>query len=259
MDQPQPATVILLGASNLAIAWPRIIEQVTVRVAGPRQILTAQGMGRSYLNTRSSFGPRQLPGILGCGLWDALSAVDSSDTSVALITDLGNDLVYGREPQEVAESAAEAVRRIRDWNPETRIVLTLPPVDAVHALGRIRFTLFRTMIFPSCRLTLADAKQQSAELNALMEQYADEEQIPLFKPHPAWYGWDPIHVRRRHQSAAFGQMMDLWQLPEESKQSDAGGTGHVARPTAEIRWVFGREKRTPQPSVAVPGVKVFAY
>ena len=125
---PQKArNVVLLGASNLTLAWPRIMQQLASRTSMPVNVLTAHGMGRSYLNQRSGFAFRQLPGILHCALWDQLPAVSCDEAApCALITDLGNDLVYGRNPEEVAESITESIFRIRHWASNVEVVITRP-------------------------------------------------------------------------------------------------------------------------------------
>lgn len=255
-SESHSTTVVLLGASNVALAWPRLMHQLGFRLPGPRTILTAHGMGRSYLNNRSSFAARQLPGILKCPLWETLARTDSADRPLALITDLGNDLIYGRTPQEVADSAAECVERIRDWNPATQFVVTRPPVASVRKVGRLRYRVFVSFIFPSCKMTHAAALAGTIELDERLQELSARLTVPLFTPDSDWFGWDPIHIGRRFQSAAFGQMMDLWQT-DSSAVPKSGD--RYPRPTAALRWVFGAEKRTQQPSVTSGDSAVHAF
>ena len=56
MSSTAPETrtrVVLLGASNLTLAWPRIMDQLQARFSAPLDIYTANGMGRSYVCDRS--------------------------------------------------------------------------------------------------------------------------------------------------------------------------------------------------------------
>ena len=256
LQDPESAQVfVLLGASNLTLAWPNIVRLLERRVAAPRRIYTANGMGRSYLNQRSRLLLRQLPGILHSGIWDALEAENKEAVAHVLITDLGNDLVYGRSPEEVAQSAEESLRRVRARLPLARIVLTAPPLDAVQKLGMLRFLFFRTVIFPSCRLSLGDVKQGTSELKDRLREIADREEVPLYQPNPQHYTFDPIHVTPGSQQAAFGGMIDLWQAEHAD---NTPGRRHQ-RPLAEKRWVRGRERLTPQPSVHLNETQVFAF
>lgn len=247
--------VILLGASNLTLGWPRVMQQIESYVAGPRVVLTAHGMGRSYLASRSSFLARQLPGILQSALWQTLPLMNPVTPPLVLITDLGNDLIYGRNPLEVAESARECVARFRDWNPEAKFVVTRPPVSSVCSLGPMRFRFFRKIIFPRCQLSLADAQSQTVELDGRLVDIQDDLNATLIEPMAEWFGADPIHIRRACQPEAFARMMAGWNVtPAEA----VSGIRHP-RPTAELRWVWGREKITAQPVVNLGETRVFAF
>ncbi|APZ91447.1 hypothetical protein [Fuerstiella marisgermanici] len=251
-------TLILLGASNLTLAWPRLMAVVEQRFPAQRNVYTAHGMGRSFLADRSAFGIRQLPGILKSSLWDGLrQSVDAAQPPRVLITDLGNDLVYGSSPEEVAAAADECIQRLKAWRSDCRFVMTRPPVQPVSSLGPLRFSFFRRVLFPTCRLTLPSIKSQTVELDARVQELAARHDIPLFLPDPAWYGLDPIHVMRRFQSTAFGQAMELWG-DETADASGPSGAKHP-RPTADVRWVWGRERKTPQPVETRNGTRVFAY
>ncbi|MEQ9406782.1 MAG: hypothetical protein RIK87_03615 [Fuerstiella sp.] len=250
-------TFVLLGASNLTLAWPRIMSVIEAQTSGPREVFTAHGMGRSYIAERSSFGVRQLPGILNSGLWSALrSASAPAESPAVLITDLGNDLVFGSSPEEVAEGAAECVRRIRAWNRDTRIVLTAPPLKSVERLGQAGFIFFRSVLFPKCRLSLSDVQGHTRELDERLSELSEQQSLTLFSPASEWYGLDPIHIRRRYQREAFAAMTYPWNLVETVGKIRK--ERRHRRPVAETRWVWGRERRTLQPSTDVR-TAVYAY
>ncbi|MCP4172355.1 MAG: hypothetical protein GY758_16450, partial [Fuerstiella sp.] len=227
------------------------------RFTDPVHLYTAHGMGRSYMLERTGFAIGKLPGILRCGIWDALPTVPDTVTPCALVTDLGNDLVYGCAPAEVVAAAEESVLRLRSWNPRCRIVLTGLPVEAVQRLGWLRFVLFRSVLFPFSRLTLESVRQKTLELNRRIAVLARQHGLHLVRPHLEWYGLDPIHVCRRNQQAAFAEMLDPWDAPVCGESSSA--VTSASRPTAELRWVLGAERKTSQPSVSADGVTVFAY
>ena len=82
--------VILLGASNLRLGLGTILRVLTSHFDRPLTAFVACGFGRSY--GQWTWAPfRGLPGIADCALWDALD--DAPSRPLALITDIGNDLL----------------------------------------------------------------------------------------------------------------------------------------------------------------------
>jgi len=99
------ARVVALGASNLTRGFQTVIA--TARAAwGPDvEMLAALGHGRSY-GAQSRLIVRTLPGILQSGLWRKLETLPVAPTR-GLITDVGNDIVYGFSAQQTLEWVEE--------------------------------------------------------------------------------------------------------------------------------------------------------
>ena len=97
---PSTPRVILLGASNLARGISTIVGTAQSRLGSPLEFFIAMGHGRSYGRASRVLG-RTLPGIDECGLWDALGDAVSTQT-YALITDIGNDIIYGYDVEMIA-------------------------------------------------------------------------------------------------------------------------------------------------------------
>lgn len=245
------ASVIVLGASNISLGWKQLSQIVTARFPERMSILTAHGFGRAWIDT-SQFALRQLPGIMGCGLWEHLETTHTAPVA-ALITDLGNDLVYGRDPSAVMSAVTLGIQRIRQASPNCRIVVTRPPVASVQTLGATRYRVFRTLIFPFCRLSLHEIRERTLELDQRIQDLHD---VTIEFPAANWYGLDPIHVRRRNRSTAFERMLQSW--PVRTSMNRQASTA-LSRPVATTRWVAGIHRRTPQPSVRSPNVEVFAW
>lgn len=268
---PPAVRAVLLGASNLTLAWPRIMRLLQSRFTGPLDIYTAQGLGRSYVCARSSMGLRQLPGILTSELWQALPSAEEQPTqTVGLLTDFGNDLLYGRRPEDIVQAAQTVVQRLREQFPECHLVVTRPPLHSVQTLGAWRFTISRTVLFPLSRLSLQDIKDMTQQLDAGLCQLAENQQLPLFQPRGEWYGIDPIHVRYPFQETAFAEMMALWpdmSVPPESPTEGAADNQTPAadqlasgrRPTPGLRWLMGKPRRVIQPVVCSDRVRVHAW
>ena len=235
--------IVLLGASNLSLGWPQLIRVVFDRWKGPLQILTAHGMGRSYVAS-SQFGWRTAPGILGCGLWSEFAGGGQLPPNAALVTDLGNDLVYGRTPAEVVQAAADVCGRLRNANSDCRIVVTRPPLESVKSLSRLRYYFFRTVLFPMCPLSLAEIVDASSELDDRIQQL---EGVTIVSQQREWFGADPIHIRRCCRESAFGSFLASW--PAESTDAASALMAPVKRPTMGICRVVGRKRICQQPSV----------
>ena len=90
---------VLIGASNLTRGMATSLKTVQTIWPPPMEILVAAGLGRSYGLTSRILG-RSLPSILTCGLWEKLKQGPSLPTA-ALLTDVGNDLLYGASVKQL--------------------------------------------------------------------------------------------------------------------------------------------------------------
>lgn len=267
----QRTRVILLGASNLVLGWPQLTQQLQTMITGPMDVYAACGMGRSYVSW-SGFGIRRLPGIQDCGLWKQLAAVtenspEPSSHSQAgielpvrvLVTDIGNDLVYGRTPEETINAVRNSLDQIRSRFPQSRITVTELPLESVNDLGALRFRITRSLLFAGCRLTLPDVKSLAVELNQRLVELCDRYRIPTVKPQPVWYGLDPIHVLKKFRLEAFGQYFGAWGPEDHRTSVEARTIVRLGRPTAELRQVWGRERIVPQPSISAGQIQVYGF
>jgi hypothetical protein len=66
----------------------------------------------------------------------------------------------------------------------------------------------------------------------------------LVEPSPSWYGFDPIHVRRRMRSKAWSQILEHPWLARQGEMT--GGARLPVFGSAELR-LGGITLRTPQP------------
>jgi hypothetical protein len=244
-DEPQHP-VILIGASNLTLGWHSLLGQLRKACPGPLDIHLVAGMGRSYVKP-ARFAHRSLPSIVDCGLWDAIPS--TAVPPRVLITDVGNDLAYGFEPEQIVESVEACISRIRSWRADARAVLTLPPLASLQSMGIARFRAARTLLFPGSRLLLPDVLRLASSTAKLLENLAQRYATSLITPPAAWYGLDPIHIRRSARATAFASMFELW-------GNVAGGQTAASLspvpawpwlPTPAERWLFRKSQSTPQP------------
>jgi hypothetical protein len=239
--------VIFLGASNLTRSFGTAVAAAQ-RIAGePVEIMAAMGHGRSYGQDSSVFG-RKISGIFPCALWQDLHARPAMPTS-ALVTDIGNDLLYQVPPDRVLEWVGCCLDRLADAGATT--VVTELPVASVERLSESRFAFFRRLFFPQSKLTLTAAKALIAELNAGLVSLCLQRKVPVIPVPGAWYGFDPIHLKRRVRSEAWPTMLASWRTAKEPihfARSSLRTSVYLARLAPFERSVFGIRRRAAQPT-----------
>ena len=249
-------SVILLGASNLTLGWKPAVRALQQSVPGDIDLRVCLGMGRSYIDW-SAVLLRRLPGIVQCGLWENLPATGSVSPLV-LMTDIGNDIVYMRDPEDIFRTVEECLRRIRTWRPDARIAMTGLPLPSVEAMGKTRFLLMRTVLFPGCLMTFQQICERSRLLNGLLESYVQKHQIPFLNPEAAWYRSDPIHVIPPLREDVFRKFFSLWDVETASVTLDEHAA-QPALPVTAVRTVAGFSRRTSQPVYQSPRLVVSAW
>jgi hypothetical protein len=234
--------VVLLGASNVKKGFPWILSRLRGCAAGPMEILAALGHGRSYGTWSRMLWVRELPGIVGCGLWAELDRRPPLPT-VAVVTDVGNDLLYGVEVPRIAEWVETCLERLAARRAE--IILGLLPLASLEKVSPIRYHLARSILFPGRRAASWGAVLESAwKLNEMLRQQGLAHGARLVEPPLSWYGIDPIHVRRSMRREAWVRILQHPRLPGEGELQDKGGLPLFG--AAELR-LFGLPLRNPQP------------
>ena len=251
------ARVVALGASNLTRGFATVVS--TSRAAwGPDvEVLAALGHGRSYgAHSRLAYC-RRLPGILESGLWQELTSRPRRPTR-ALVTDVGNDILYGYSAEQTLAWVAEALRRLTAFTDD--VVLTDLPLASIRRLSNLKFLAFRSVLVPSCRLPLGEVLDRAERVNHGLARLSARFGATLFRLDPAWYGFDPMHVRPSLSRRAWQQILGA--PPAASAAARAAALEsfrlHLLRP--ERRWLFGVEQFTPQTGVALPlGGRVWLF
>ena len=243
----EPKTrVILVGASNLTRGISSAVGTAGAIVGGPAELLIAMGHGRSY-GMRSTVLGRSLPGIVDCGLWDAVTSNPAYPT-FALLTDIGNDVIYGASVPAIVEWVGTCVSRLLDSG--AVVVVTLPPLRTLERLSPWRFHTARALFFPFRRLAMDEALARAAALHDGVRRLGEARGIRLFEPDDRWYGLDPIHPRRRHMAAAWSAMMTPWGGDAPAPRRVSASLGRwlrLRRLTPQRWWLLGTLRGRPQP------------
>jgi hypothetical protein len=234
---------VLLGASNLKIGLPFLLDRLRRRAGGPVEALAACGHGRSYGDWSRFLFVRRLPGIAACGLWRELAARPARPT-LALLTDVGNDLVYGYAVKEIAGWVESCLDRLAQHG--ATAVLTLPPLTRLEKLTAWQVRLAVSILFPGRDAPWPGLLDRTRDLDGRLRRLAAERGSRLVEPEAGWYGIDPIHLRRSRRREAWERVLSLWPLPPES--SDRPGRLRLPLLGAEEARLLGWTLRHPQPA-----------
>jgi hypothetical protein len=241
---------VVLGASNVSRGLARLAAVLRARAGGPLDLFVAAGHGRAY-GVSSRVWLRRLPGILGSGIWDALEGEprDAATLPAALVTDVGNELLYGFGPDQVAGWVREGVRRLADRG--CRIAITRLPLASIAGVGEVRLRLLKTVFVPGCRLTLDALQDSAARLDERLRDVAREFDAKIVEQPGAWYGFDAIHVRRSRLDDLWHAACDAWGWERAAARPRAGYADWARLHTraAEVRAIGRIMLHTRQPAV----------
>lgn len=228
-DSARPK-IILLGASNVARSLSPLIATArnVLECHDGCDVYTAIGRGRSYGAWSNVFG-RSLCGILPSRLWEALDReTDQPRKTYALITDIGNDLMYEQPVDQIVRWISECIDRL--IRHDARIVMTALPMARIRRVSPRQFTVLRSVLFPRCTLSLDDLLTRGDAVMELLRSMSRDRALPLVEQPDEWYGIDPIHIRFRHYARSWRAMLSHWR-PER-----AMGDIPLAQPSA-LRWL----------------------
>jgi hypothetical protein len=257
MDYPAAdiGRVVALGASNLTRGFHSIVSAARSTWGSEIQVLAALGHGRSY-GADSSVAFRTLPGILQSGLWRRLESLPQVPTR-ALVTDVGNDILYGYPAEQILEWIDQVLFRLQRTTND--IILAGLPLASMRRLSPAKFLIFRSILFPRCRLSLSGVLAIAERIDNGLVQLASARSVRYFKLNPSWYGFDPIHIRPSLWRSAWQEILQVDPgKREESNWVIDGIRLYLKAP--ERRRLFGIEQFTPQPGVMLPkGGRIWLY
>ncbi len=228
-SQAAVSRVVLLGASNLTKGIGTVLATARRCWDGPLEVFAALGHGRSFGRASRVLG-RQLPGILECGLWEAL-ATSARCPTATLVTDIGNDILYEEPVAQISEWLEACFDRLTALRGP--VVVTQLPLDNLRSLSRARYLLLRSLMVPGCRLSLEAVSERVHAVNEVVRRLAAERQFQLVPQRTEWYGFDaaahplgPTARRLGHDSASLDRRAGSGSRPER------GAVAHLVSPIA---------------------------
>jgi hypothetical protein len=244
---PPRLRLVLIGASNATVGLPTIVDLARQRAGEPLEIMAATGLGRSF-GKISKISGREISAILDCRLWEDLESRPPIVTR-AIVTDIGNDILYGEPVERIADWVSECIARLRERG--AQVSLTQLPIANLPTLGPFRYAMFRRLFFPRCRLSREETFERVAALNERVMEIANNLQIPAISHVPTWYGLDPIHFKRRHRTTAWSEILAPLFADEFTARAKRGSWSravYLRALTPAERLVFGIRQRRAQPA-----------
>ena len=195
-----PVLLILLGASNLTLGCAPLIQFLEHHLAPrPVHVVAAHGPGRAY-HAYGGFLNAVYPPLNG-GNWypAAREYAREGGPVLALVTDIGNDILYGVSSEDIQESVGEVLDCLHELKAHT--LLTCLPSYFENPVSPLAFYLIRTLLFPKSRTTPEEALTSVRSLNAFV-QARESQRIRVMGPLEEMRGCDKVHYSplRAHEA-----------------------------------------------------------
>lgn len=246
--------VVLLGASNLSLSLSRA-SRLLAQLPGPLDIRAACGFGRSY-GMQSRCVATVFPGITQSALWSELPTTVER-RPLSLLTDIGNDLMYGVDVKTILEWVESCLRQLADRQSE--IVITLPPLARIRQLKPWQFAIAQRLLFPLAKWQFPVMLKLVESLSEELQDLADQYGASLVEPSHSWYGLDPIHIRLAERETAFDTFFSHWTAWEQRRAIENSSFTKPKRIRPEKCWRWGRLVVTPQPVFQSENLKLSVY
>ena len=202
----QHRRAVILGASNVTRGIATVAATAEALLGAPLQLMVAAGRGRSF-GTWSRVLARTLPSILDSGIWRA-AATEPRPTH-ALLTDVGNDILYGRDPEQILAWVEACTVRLSDLG--VRVVLARLPLARLERVNERGYAAFRSLVVPNHRPPpLAEALRRARAVHEGLASVGERHGAVVVDPSLDWYGLDPVHVRLTRQAVAWRTMLGPW-------------------------------------------------
>ncbi len=200
--------IILLGASNLTLSLRLAIHLMQQQFGGPSEVLAAVGHGRAY-GLANQVLLRGLPGITASGLWPQLNSIGVLPT-YALLTDIGNDILFGSNPEKILQQVEWCIEQLQ--NHSARIVVTNLPMASIEDLSERRYTFYRNIFYPFCRLPRSETVSRGRAVYQGLIDMASRRNFTLYEQEPVWFGPDGIHVHYWKRRAFYRDVLEQFPL-----------------------------------------------
>jgi hypothetical protein len=190
-DPSDKILFLLMGASNLARGYSMFTRHISSCLEKNKtEFLNALGPGRGFCARGGMFN-FTYPPIQDCRILD-VAEKKSCDTRIVLITDIGNDLMYGVSADTLIESLDELIGRALQWDAE--IFMTSIHVSLKKDVSRTTFFILKSFFYPGSSITYEETDLFIIKVNGYLEEKARKnERVHLISGMGSFAGADKIH------------------------------------------------------------------
>jgi hypothetical protein len=241
---------VLMGASNLARGYSALADCL-VRCLAPEpvEILHAMGPGRGYCAEGGIFNIRY-PAIGASGILDSISAQTAPPRRIiALITDIGNDIMYGVPVSEITACLSALLKQFSALDAD--VFLQPIPIDLSEDVSKNQFRILRSIFYPNSAIDYEKAKEAVFAVNDFLRANAGE-RVHLLPSGKESMGIDKIHysVFQSHKawSGVTHEMFRVLNVPEVPKISWGSACNSILANIGRLVFcdMFSVRKKTPQ-------------
>ena len=199
-----PVCLVLLGASNLSRGCFALVRNLEAGLH-PRRVeaAIASGPGRAYCVPGGLLNVAYPP-IQSCGVLEAAKKkYDEGFRVLALVTDIGNDIMYGVSADDLIATLEQMFGQLAAM--EARVCFTTLPIRIERGIHPAWYYTLRTLLLPSSRVSYEEARSAIRRVNQYLNDTASRkaERVPDMD---RYLGYDEIHYKWLQGHRAWSHM-----------------------------------------------------
>lgn len=207
LTKDSPVLLVLLGASNLSrgcFAFTRHIK--TCLYPRKVEVLIASGPGRAYYASGGLLNISYPPICVSDIFEVARRKSETGYQVVALVTDIGNDIMYGVSAEQVIETVQQVFSRLQSMN--AAIFYTTLPVVFEKGVHPLWFYILRSILLPFSRVSYDEAVAGIIEVNRFLKESGGK-YGHMVRDMDRYLGFDEIHYGWLRAHSAWSHMAQV--------------------------------------------------
>lgn len=195
-----------MGASNLARGYSALVNSlIHCLCPQPVEILHAMGPGRGYIAQGGVFNVSYAP-IVDSGIVKAArKRQPETSKTLALITDIGNDIMYDVPVAEIMAGLDSLMRELNGMDAE--VFVNPIPMDLLEDVSEQQFRMLRRVFYPRSPVTYSGAADAVSKINISLRESVGG-RIHLLPSFKDYCGVDKIHYSVFHSHRAWSEVVN---------------------------------------------------
>ena len=226
-----PIVFLLMGASNLARGYSMLTHHLSECLKKNKtEFLNALGPGRGFCARGGVFNITYSP-IQDCQVIESAQKKSKEALhTVVLITDIGNDLMYGVLVDTLIESLDGLIGRALQWDAE--IFLTSIHVNLKKDVSPTMFFILKSFFYPGSSITYEEADLFIIKVNGYLQEKARQnKRVYLISGMTSFIGMDKIHYSFLKTHSAWekiaNEICHVLKVPVQKKMRLADGISSI--------------------------------